>query len=407
MSDNPEIPEVDLEQDVLSEREMLHDLEIVDESRPDRVIKVIRTSDRILFKRCRRRWAWQSHLRYNLGPVQKASPLWLGSGIHYALEDFHGYQQHKRPRDAFIAYCNATAAYNGKSLPETVMDDIRLGVGMMDYYELWLQGRDPLATYVFQGKLQTEVNFKIKLPWPEGKFGIDDVYYSGQIDRVVEDSNGQLWLMEYKTAKAMFMSHFLTDPQVGSYMWGAYCIYPKPIVGVIYQQHKKMVPKAPKILAKGTISTAEHQTTTHRHYRQALINIYGEVSNAPAENVKYLNKLAMAETPDMDAFIRRDRVYRNFHSVAAEGAKIMMEVEEMLNPDLPLYPNPTRQCAMECPFGSACVSIDDGSDWEYELNLTMEPREKSYDSWRAFLRVPQNILNIEAALNEGEFYSGQ
>jgi hypothetical protein len=357
---------------------------------------IIRTSDRILFKRCRRRWAWQSHLRHNLGPIKKAAPLWLGSGIHFALEDYHADKLYPTAAAAFEAYCKASLTLAKKqnlktSLPEDFDELVELGTGMMDYYELWLRSRDPLRTYIFNGVPQVEVNFKIRLPWPDGLYDLDEVYYSGQIDRVIQDDDGMLWLVEYKTAKAIQTNHYLTDPQVTSYCWAASCVYDAPVAGVIYQQHRKTLPKDPRILANGSVSVAENQITSHRAYREALIKVYGGVQLAPKANIDYLNNLADREQPAGDPFIRRDRLFRNRNHIEAEGEKILAEAYDMLNPDLPLYPNPTRTCSFDCTFGSACVSLDDGSDFEYELEQTTARRDTEYDTWRKYLAAPQPV----------------
>lgn len=103
---------------------------------------------------------------------------------------------------------------------------------------------------------------------------------------------------------------------------------------------------------------------------------------------------------DADKFIRRDKVRRNQHQVESEAAKIMMEIEDMLNPDLPLYPNPDRSCQYMCPFVGPCVSLDDGSDWEEELDLLMQKRDTGYDYWRKYLEVPQQPFTLEH-LNNG------
>jgi len=393
----------DIHFDLLPERDQITEnvnafgYDVVEEEGKKIAKAIIRTSDRILFKRCRRRWAWQSHLRKNLGPKHRASPLWLGSGIHFALEDFHSTKLFPTAAAAFQGYVKASITQIRKKgverLPEDLDELIILGTEMMEYYELWLTNRDPLQTYIHNGEPQVEVNFKIKVPWEPGTYGLDEVYYSGQIDRVIIDESGMLWLVEYKTAKAIQTSHYQTDPQVASYCWAASCIYDKPIAGVIYQQHRKTLPKDPRILQSGTVSTAQNQITSHRAYRQALLNVYRDIRLAPEANIRYLDELADAEQPRFDPFIRRDYIFRNQHQIEAEGAKIMMEIMDMLNPDLNLYPNPTRGCAFECPYISACVSLDDGSDFEYELDLTTVNRETEYDSWRKYLEVPQSPHN--------------
>lgn len=352
---------------------------------------VIRTSDRSTFKRCRRKWAWQSHLKGNLEPISKAAPLWLGTGFHFALEQVHGLRGFKKGSDAFHAYYEASRqAYNIDDLPADIDDLTQLACDMLDYYQdYWLVARDSLQTYVYNGKPQVEVEFQIPLPIDPPK-GYDGVVHGGTFDRIAIDEDGYLWIVEYKTAKQFATGHFMIDGQCNTYSWAAYTVYDKPVQGMIYQQHRKDVPVYPRRLASGKISSDMKQKTSHRLYRKALIDLYKEVSRAPKINVDMLNWLAMQETEDRDPFIRRDKVYRNLHQIHAEGEKIIMEANEIVNPSIALYPSPARDCVYQCPFMSACVSVDDGSDWEYELKLTCNRREtEAYDcSWRNYIQWP-------------------
>jgi PD-(D/E)XK nuclease superfamily len=356
---------------------------------------LIRTSDRISFKRCRRRWGWSSHLKQNLGPKESQNPLWFGTGIHFALEDFHGYNVYGSPSEAFKAYCEATYRQrNTIAIPAVFPELKELGVGMMDYYELWLRDRPPLKTFWYNNRPQVEVRALIEVPWnpqdyyPDSPY--DRVVYSVTIDRVVEDEDGLLWPGDYKTAKQIQTMHFSTDPQIGAYYWAASHIYPdRQVGGFFYQQHRKDLPQDPRFTASGRMSIDKRMLTTHRAYRAALVNVFGPTSDRwPQENLRFLNELASQETQDSDRFIRRDRIYRNEYSAESEGAKILLELEDMLNPNLPLYPNPTRDCAFLCPFLHACTSIDDGSDYMYELELQHAPRPTPQDSWRQFLPQP-------------------
>ena len=682
-------------------------------------IAVIRTSDRLMFRRCRRRWGWNSHLRGNIGPKQNASPLWMGSGFHFALEDCHGENHYGHPTAAFQAYTDATirqSRYNLQKLPGDLEELRVLAIGMLEYYwDEWLKNRDPLTTFIWNGKPQVEVNFRVEIPIEVQAYGYDKVYYSGTIDRVAIDEHGQLWIVEYKTAKAIQTMHLDNDTQVSSYcvplateiltrtgwktydqlvvgeevmgfntetkqnewttlrkinlpgkqkvnrisgksfsfvatpdhkwvkgvkmlgtayknnprteirlatseqnkgqshfifsapyiggtnsmtadeaavlgwiltdgthtrmdcisiaqskpehvkniqalldrigncysrvsdhpdghkrwhlrspftdmLWNkagldtnlsgwevflcglsfealdAFCeaaidgdghrgpngtqffqnqglkhelfklafflrgqfptkssgtaenawsnntdyntftiseprkwcrqtkveaygeeevwcpttdlgtwvmrqggqiaitgncwagslLYDRPITGVIYQQHRKDTPRQPKILMNGRLSTDKNQLITHSSLRKYITNIYGTVEKAGPVYVDMLNYLSKQETSDKDKFVQRDRARRNAHQREAEGVKILMETEEMLNPNLPLYPNPDRTCKFFCPFEGACVSIDDGSDWEYELDILMEKRDANYDSWRKYLRDPEVFSDRES-----------
>jgi RecB family exonuclease len=362
-------------------------------SEGERII-VIRTSDRILFRRCRRLWNWQSHLRNFLEPIENAEPLWTGTGFHFALEDFHGHRRFETPAHAFRAFRDAGKKTPGYRLPPAWIEQTELACSMLDYYLEWLRNRPHLTTFVLNGEYQCEVRFEIPLPikGPNG----ERVIYRGTLDRVAVDGDGQLWIVEYKTAKKMETGHFMLDTQISAYMWAGSLIYQRPIAGVIYQQHKKQIPHAPDWLkTKKMFSVNKQQATTWTMYRAALVNLYGDVQSAPKENVDFLDFLATQEDSDHDDFVRRDWVYRNEYSIGAEANKILLELEDMLNPNLPLYNNPTRDCSWQCasPFQSACVSMDDGGDWEFELQKQIRSRDKENDTWRQYLQLPEPLLN--------------
>lgn len=371
---------------------------------------IIRTSDRITFKQCRRKWGWNSHLKKNLAPKYLAAPLWFGSGIHYALEDYHGHNVFESPAQAFRAYCIATSKQFARQLPEDAQEHYDLGIKMMDYYVThWMRFRKVPKTYWASnpetGELepQVEVNFEIEIPLDANPHlkrlceyhGADCILYRGTIDRVGIDEEGYLWVIEYKTAKRAERYHFQTDPQITTYCWAASHIYDKPVAGVEYQQFVKNAPEAPRILSSGKISVASNLVTSYPLYYDALERFYGSADNAPKEYHNKLAEIGKAEDEWGDRFIRRDRVRRNTHTCNAEALKILLEVEDMLNPNLPLYPNPTRTCPYMCSFLAPCVTMDDGGDWEYELSLEFDERDQDAERlWRNRLPPLDKMLEL-------------
>lgn len=370
---------------------------------------IIRTSDRMTFKQCRRKWGFSSHLKRNLAPNALAAPLWFGSAIHYALEDYHGYNHFGRPADAFKAYCLSTAQNWKRELPSDAKEHWEMGIAMMDYYvDKWLAAypRQPDQTFWAPNPItgvmepQVEVNFEIPLEVPEGTLiyeymracGADCVLFRGTLDRVAIDDWGQLWVVEYKTAKIFQTTHFPTDPQVTAYVWATQQIYDQPVVGVIYHQFLKKVPKAPPLLSSGRLSTAQNMVTSYPLYKEELERLYGEVKYAPSQNQARMNDFMKAENTDRDRYIIRERVFRNAAQCQAEHQKIIMELEDYLNPDLPLYPNPSRDCARMCSFVTPCVNMDDGSDWESLLDDMYSERDLDIDRmWRRRLPSPQEL----------------
>jgi hypothetical protein len=269
---------------------------------------------------------------------------------------------------------------------------------MIDYYQdFWLtEQRDKYRTLWVDGVPQVEITGLIPLDEhldrrgvPFRAWGWEHVYYQFTFDRMVLDSDDRLWILDYKFyARFAEVGALDIDQQISAYCWAAQTLFGRPVDGMIYQQHLKAEPSGPKLLQSGKYSTNKQQRTSHRMYEAALHNLYGAGGKIPRDNILFLNHLASLESDDRDAYIRRDRSTRNPHQLAATGEKVLMEVEDMLNPELPLYPNETKDCSWDCDFKDSCLMLDDGSDWEAELLATTQNRYEGNDSWREHLKLP-------------------
>ena len=356
---------------------------------------VLRTSDRMAFKRCRRLWGWISHLRQGRQLREQADYLWFGSGIHYALEDYHGLNLYGHPANAFYAYVLASKAVG--MLPGTWMEHQVMGMCLMSYYaDQWLSYRDPLHTLEVDGIPQVEVNGHIDLgvKTADGR----DILYGFTIDRMIEDEHGRLWVGEWKTAKQLRIYHFDVDEQCTAYCWAAWRLYQRPVAGVVYHQFVKRIPQLPKVLATGRVSTDIRQATSASLYAKMLTDMYGSIETAPQANIGCYNQLVAGEDEDKDKFIVRHRIERNQRQIEAFEEKVYMELEDITNPSLPLYPNATKDCDYMCAMQAACVAMDDGSAWEEILDAYSVPtsdgitsREKEQSRWRSHLPEPSQL----------------
>ena len=343
---------------------------------------IIRTSDRMLFKRCRRKWHFQSAVKLNLEPIQRAPYFWLGTGGHFALEDFYGYNYYGHPVEAFRAYVEAQRKGARDSLPDDWKEQAEIGEGILDYYMTWLLGRDPFQTFWYNGEPQVEVRIRVPLPieGPDGR----EVFYDATLDRVVE-IDGELWVLDYKFYAQFRPTNLDLDEQITSYLWLASLLYGRPVVGFILMQFKKEIPKMPRVLQSGKISTDKNQHTTHRLYKEMLEAQYGEVSQAPNLNIECLNHLASIESEDRDRFIKRERSRRSQEQLESLGTRVLAETEDMMNPNIFLYPNFTRDCSWDCPFNDVCLMIERDEDWETYLEEVSVQRTDERDEWRKYL----------------------
>lgn len=359
--------------------------------RPRRLY-VVSTSDRVTFKRCHRRWDLQSKNRRSLVPVGAvpAKQLWLGSGFHFALEDYHGYRYFDKPADAFRAYAGA---HRPSELPDEHVNQTELACGMLDYYaDHWFPQRQDIGETLWIDDVpQVEVNIQVPLDI-KSPSGYDEVVYSITLDRLIVDDHGRIVVEDYKTAQRMYEPGRLElDPQLSSYLWGAGLLYGDRVEGACWLQFLKAVPHQPEVLSNGELSQNKNQYTTYSIYKAALMEYYAEV---PEKYIPFLNHLASMETPESDRFIRREVIYRNETFKVNEERKIFEEIRDMTDPDLKLYPNPTRDCTWDCQYKDVCIAMDDGSDWEFMIESGFEKWEgEGYKStaWRSRLKYPDAI----------------
>ncbi len=413
----------------------------------------IRTSDRRTFRRCMRKWNWQSSLRDNLtrtGTEQNIN-FWFGSAIHFCMEDYHGYNHFGDPRRALDAYFKA---FPEDDLPLGADVHYSLGMDMLTYYLEWLprhnehtgfetawfrEGTTEIVDPGTPGAVPAvEISFYIPLNMvaiydldeeriidhynPEGCAAYAGypnrntvevpMYYHGTIDRIVKDRFGRIWLLDYKTAKKADYSKLDTDDQITSYLWAATKIFNFPVYGFVYLQLTKDRPEAPRRLKSGELSCDKKQATTHGMYRQALIEDYGEVNRAPSKMVDTLNHLAAAESPEGDKYVRWDFIKRSAAQIDATERAIYGELSVMLNTSLYCYPSPTRDCSWDCPFKEACIATDTadiGGLAQFMAHFEPRPRgeDGNRDEWRDNIIYPaagEELVPLEELLSNGALY---
>jgi hypothetical protein len=425
----------------------------------------IRTSGRRVFRRCLRKWGFQSSMRQNLQRKGTETNIhfWFGSAIHFAMEDYFGENLFGDLTKAFQAYYAAFPAYER---PEGADEHYYLGLGMLEYFKEWYPkhnedmqfqtvwldenkqpvepgtgGARPLVEESFMLDLgltswvdvETEEIVKIRdedvLLDSKGQYVVvyDDsnifdeprrryitkvpIYYHGTMDRIVQDKYGRWWIMDWKTAKGADTNKLDTDDQISAYMWAAEQWLGRPIHGFVYVQLTKDLAKVPKRLATGKLSVDKKQKTTYNLFRKALLDDYGEVRKAPAPMITFLNHLAAQETPEGDRFIRWDLVTRNKGQKESTYRHILAEASMMIDPDLYLFPNPTRDCIWDCPFRDACLMMEKGEEEQAQqwLNEGFEPRPReedgNIDSWRVNIPWPDKNGNPVGTLVEENLLS--
>lgn len=406
----------------------------------------IRTSDRRVFRRCLRKWEFQSSLKGNWkhqGTEQNIN-FWFGSAIHFAMEDYHGYNRFGDPRLAFWAYYQA---FPSAEIPLAAEAHYELGMAMLSYYITWYPrhndvagfetvwvdpnthtivpkgtpGAEPGVEQSFMIPLHTWVACDVTtdeiiktyyalsaLPQQDIKatdeFLIDGhvchivpICYHGTMDRVVVDKYGRYWILDYKTAKGADTNKLDTDDQISAYLWAFEQWFGVKPYGFVYLQLTKDAVQEPRRLKNGELSVDKKQKTTYSLLKQEIIKDYEKVSNAPDKLIQFLNHMAAQESPEGDRFIRWDFVKRSPEQIRATERHIYGELRQMLNPDLYCYPSPTRDCIWDCPIRELCLAKDREDDAlceEFMMHFEKRPRNEdgNIEPWRDNLPWPEKLI---------------
>lgn len=400
----------------------------------------IRTSDRRTFRRCLRKWDFQSSLRGNWqhkGTEQNIN-FWFGSAIHFSMEDYHGENKFGDPRKAFWAYYQA---FPTDELPMGAEAHYELGMAMLSYYLTWYKRHndvtgfetayvDPETHQLFDPhttKKTASMNYAVEqsfiLPlntWvavdvdgniaetyfvePEDKNIVIDgkvhdivpVCYHGTMDKIVCDKYGRYWILDYKTAKGADTNKLDTDDQISAYLWAFEKWFGIRPYGFIYLQLTKEAVQEPRRLKNGELSVDKKQKTTYSLLKQEIINDYGSVKDAPDKLIQFLNHMASIESPEGDRFIRWDFVKRTPEQIVSTEEHILGELRQMLWKDLYCYPSPTRDCIWDCPCRDLCLAMDRKDETaisEFMVNFEQRPRNEdgNLDPWRENIPWPEKL----------------
>lgn len=251
----------------------------------------IHVTDLLQYAQCRRRWDWSSPLRMGLQPAILPAPLQLGMAIHYAME--RGYRGSATPNlplflpppppsapvpmhfelsEAIEAFYRAmeqrrqlAVEHSGPLWPsekEEFNTLEQLGAAMLVHYSLWAPAQDkPLRL------LGTERHFRLPIP------GSKTLCYEGRFDGLVQDAQGRLLVLEFKTSRSLkqsTLSGTFRSVQATMYTWAASQLYNVPVQGVLFRMLYKRIPDTPRVLKKGTFSRAKTQKITSEWAKHCL-----------------------------------------------------------------------------------------------------------------------------------------
>jgi hypothetical protein len=320
-------------------------------------LPLLRTSERSSFNRCVQRWQWG----WRDGLVEKGPPndkLWFGTGWHYVMAHWYGQEGTKRGANPLKVWRD----WIGEEIPkirvnlhgeewreEAYIDAASLGESMIGAY-LDKYGTDP-NWYV----IQVERPFEVIIV---DQHRTERVLFCGTYDGVYRDLNDDtLWLMEHKTAKAIYTGHLSMDNQAGGYF----------MVAARELANAGLVGKNEKL--RGIMYNFARKTLPDER---------------PTDNAgRYLNKNGSVSKNQGSPMFVRYPVIRTTRERNNQVKRIQDEIEHMdavRFGDLPVYKNPTKDCSWDCGFYQMCLLHESGGpDWEEYRDAVFTKRDPYAD----------------------------
>ncbi len=363
---------------------------------------IIRTSDRLSFKGCRRAWDYGSKIRQDLEPAGAVpKPLEFGTAIHAALEVWYHPDTWGRDREvielaALQRFLDVQEdqkrryleAQGQETLEEAMAEDYKerltLGSGMLGHYFDYSKRKDtrfkPVAVEL---EFEVPIFYEGDTPGPltvhEGRLRTFDgefVVYQGRIDMLVQDADGLYWIWDHKTTARMEedTSFLELDEQCGSYGWALQHMLKIPIAGIVYNQLYKGFPQPPKKNAnqrKGLWYSVNKMQDTSYDLYLATVQEGDPLGYAGGGYDDILNYLKN----EGKQFFRRIQVHRNQKEYESLGRQIADEAIDMLD-DPRIYPNPGKWRCGWCAFRGPCLAQNEQSDVQYLIKNFYRKRER-------------------------------
>jgi hypothetical protein len=399
----------------------------------------VHTSQRRSFRGCRVRHDWLFNQFYY--PLTTAKPLEFGVAYHKAMEMYYHPDFWNKPREVVLNLAIQTFRIQcqkqyqsymdtlgeGAEAPDTVVEDYNerkeLGEAMLVYFH----------EHASQDKkLQHLRPYKVEIPFeipiddgPEGQLwckcrtcwsrfkawwrtqkpdvrfdvfgdGDEDIHseawdrwdglpvtYGGRIDAIFIDSQGRIWIVDWKTAARLAAEQdreeFLAlDDQILSYCAALWKLGIK-VEGFIYFEQKKAVPTEPEPHASGRrykgrlFSTNKQMPYDAEVYERTVKELDAEAYEGGlyTEYIEYLRV-------EGGEFHHAYKEYRSEEQMQIALQDIYLEAQDIIDPNQRIYKNAGRFNCGNCAFRQPCLEKSSGGDYMYALNTMFEKRRYHY-----------------------------
>jgi len=299
-----------------------------------------------LFRRCRRAWDLGARERQGYEPIEPAQVFDFGEAMHDALDVYYfpgmwdwnraivrplalaGFEKSmRRQRDAYTQTREVSSAQ--------VQDwerHLELGTGVLERYFEWAHDVDRFTP------IQVASQFDIALPdpadphrgltTPQGR----PLQYRVQIDLVVIDDHELYWLVEHRIindSRWPDLEALRLDEQALARSWAWQLGFLAKLEGTIHNELRVVAPAA---------------------------------AATPEVQVRVSPGVGGITTQRGTEFFRRTHIPRPELEIERHGIAVALEMQDMTDPSLRIYPNPSWEHCSGCAYRPPCLAITQGVD---------------------------------------------
>ncbi|MGH4016469.1 MAG: hypothetical protein ACRDSL_21575 [Pseudonocardiaceae bacterium] len=311
-----------------------------------------------LFRRCRRAWDLGARERQDYEPIEPLRVFDFEEAIHDALDVYYfpgmwdwkreivrplavaGFEKSMRRQRSAYARTRELSAEQVRDWDEHV----ELGTGVLERYFEWALETDRFTP--LQVAAQFDVNVLDPARPDSGLITRDgrDLQYRVRINMVVIDEHELYWLVEHRIvtgAQWPDLDQLLLDEQAMTRCWAWQLGFLADIEGTIHNELRAAVSdpgQTPEI----------------------------DVRARPAAG-------GIITQRGTDSF-RRTHIPRTALEIERQGAAIAFQLQDMIDPSLRLYPNPSSEHCASCAYRAPCLAMAQGLDERPILEVSYRKR---------------------------------
>jgi hypothetical protein len=325
-----------------------------------------------LFKRCRRAWDFGSGARQNLEPLSPARVFDFDRAIRDALAVYYfpgmwewnreivlplaidGFlKSMQKQRDRYAERRNLSAEQEqdwGRHL--------ELGALLLSRYFQWAPAVDRFSP------IRVETQFEVNVPDPLNP-GQDlvspegvPIRYQGRVDLVAIDGSDAYWVVRHLVVEEKWsdIDQLLLDQQSVSYCWAWENFFlGMKIAGVIYNELRKEIS-----------GKTDMQANASRAGAGVERRVYAQSIREPGQAIKQQG----------NDFFRRTEVPRSRKELKNIGRQLALEILDMTDPGVRLYPNPSRENCAGCDYVTPCIAMNESASVSAILETSFRTRDE-------------------------------